>query len=132
MFTRLLLLFTLIPLVELYILIEIGSHFGVMTTIVIIIGTGVLGAYLAKQQGFRVWLNIQTEVGQGRFPANDLIDGLLLLVAGVVLLTPGLLTDMMGFIILFPVTRQYIREWVKKKLSDMTQRGQVKFSGFMQ
>ena len=131
MFTRLLLFFTLIPLAELFILIEIGSRFGALTTIVIIIGTGVLGAYLAKQQGFQVWLKIQGEIGQGKFPANELLDGLLLLIAGVVLLTPGLLTDLMGFIILFPVTRQYIREWVKKKLSDMIQKGQVKFSGFM-
>ena len=131
MFTRLLLLFTLIPLAELYILIEIGSRFGAMTTIVIIIGTGILGAYLAKQQGFQVWLKIQGEIGQGKFPANELLDGLLLLIAGVVLLTPGLLTDLMGFIILFPATRKYIREWVKKKLSDMIQKGQVKFSGFI-
>ena len=131
MFTRLLLLFTLIPLAELYILIEIGSRFGALTTIVIIIGTGILGAYLAKQQGFQVWLKIQGEIGQGKFPANELLDGLLLLIAGVVLLTPGLLTDLMGFIILFPVTRQHIREWVKKKLSDMIQSGKVKFSGFI-
>ena len=131
MFTRLLLLFTLIPLAELYILIEIGSRFGALTTIVIIIGTGILGAYLAKQQGFQVWLKIQGEIGQGKFPANELLDGLLLLIAGVVLLTPGLLTDLMGFIIPFPVTRQHIREWVKKKLSDMIQSGKVKFSGFI-
>lgn len=131
MFTRLLLLFTLIPLAELYLLIKIGSYFGIMTTIFIIIGTGILGAYLAKQQGFQVWLKIQREIGQGKFPANELLDGLLLFVAGVVLLTPGLLTDLMGFIILFPVTRHYIREWVKKKLLDMIQRGQVTFTGFI-
>jgi len=131
MFTRLLLLFTVIPLAELYILIKIGSHFGALTTIILIIGTGIVGAYLAKQQGFQVWLKIQGEIGQGRFPGNELLDGLLLLIAGVVLLTPGLLTDLMGFIILFPATRKHIREWMKKKLSDMIQKGQVKFSGFM-
>lgn len=132
MFTRLLLLFTIIPLVELYILIKIGSYFGVMTTILLIIGTGVLGAYLARQQGFKVWLNIQNEIGQGKFPADDLLDGLLLLIAGVVLLTPGLLTDLMGFTILFPVTRRSIRLWVKKKLSEMIQNKHVKFAGFIQ
>ncbi len=132
MFLRLLLLFTLIPLLELYILIRIGSYFGIITTILIVLGTGVLGAYLAKQQGFRVWLRIQTEMGQGRFPANELLDGLLLLIAGVVLLTPGLITDAMGFILLFPATQQAIREWMKKKLSGMMQNGQVRFSGFIQ
>ncbi len=131
MFIRLLLLFTLIPLFELYILIKIGSYFGIFTTILIVIGTGVLGAYLTKQQGFLVWLRIRNEMGQGRFPANELLDGLLLLIAGVVLLTPGLLTDIMGFILLFPVSQHAIREWMKKKLSDMMQNGQVRFSGFI-
>ncbi len=131
MFLRLLLLFTLIPLLELYILIKIGSYFGIITTILIVLGTGILGAYLAKQQGFRVWLRIQSGMGQGRFPGNELLDGLLLLVAGIVLITPGLVTDIMGFILLIPATQHMIREWLKNKLTGMMQNGQVRFSGFI-
>ena len=79
MFLKLLCIFTIIPLIELYILIKIGSHFGVLNTIIIVIGTGALGAYLARQEGFKVWVMIQHELNQGRFPADELIEGLILL-----------------------------------------------------
>lgn len=117
MFIRLLLLFTIVPLLELYILIKLSTVFGVLTTISIIIGTGILGAYHAKKQGVSVMHRIREEMRYGRFPADELIDGLLLLIAGVVLITPGLLTDLTGFLILFPATRAHIKNWVKKKIS---------------
>ena len=83
MFGRLLLLFTLIPLAELYLLIKIGTLIGVLPTILIVLGTGVLGAYLARQQGFQVWHRIQTEMQMGRFPAEEMLDGLSLRGASV-------------------------------------------------
>ncbi|MBD3420203.1 MAG: membrane protein FxsA [Chitinivibrionales bacterium] len=130
MLTRLLLLFTLVPLLELYLLFKFGSYFGFLVTIAVVIGTGVLGAWLAKQQGLVVWLRIQNETSQGRFPAGELIDGLLLLVAGVVLLTPGILTDALGLLLLFPSTRRAVKSWVTRRLQDMMRDGNVHISGF--
>jgi len=116
-------LFTVIPLIEIYILIKLSTVFGALTTIGIVIGTGILGAYHAKQQGISVMHRIREELRNGRFPADELIDGLLLLIAGVVLITPGLLTDITGFLILLPATRTPIKNWVKKKFSEFQQSG---------
>ena len=131
MFIRLLLLFTLVPIMELYILFSLGERFGFFTSLIIVLGTGALGAYLAKSQGLIVWQKIQGELSQGRLPKNDLIDGLLLLIAGIVLITPGLLTDLAGFLILFPGTRMLIRIWIIKKLQTMTKNGNINISGLM-
>lgn len=131
MFGRLLLLFTVIPLVELYLLIRIGQLIGAFPTIAIVLVTGVAGASLARQQGARVWLEIQQEMQIGRIPADRLIDGLLLLVAGAVLITPGILTDLLGFAILIPLSRGPIRRWVKERLRRMMDRGDVHFTGFI-
>ncbi len=123
MFLRLLLMFTIIPLIELYILIRLSTIFGALTTISIVIGTGILGAYHAKRQGVSVMHRIRDEMRYGRFPADEMIEGLLLLIAGVVLITPGLLTDITGFLILVPTTRVPIKNWVKKKISGFHQAG---------
>ena len=74
---------------------------------------------------------MQQEMEAGRFPADRLIDGLLLLVAGALLITPGLLTDVFGLAVLVPVTRSPIREWVKRRLRRMMERGEFRFSGFV-
>ena len=131
MFAKLLALFTVIPLIELYLLIKIGGEIGALATVAIVIGTGIAGATLARQQGARVWFQMQQEMEAGRFPADRLIDGLLLLVAGALLITPGLLTDFFGLTVLIPMTRKPIREWVKHRLSRMMERGQFGFSGFI-
>lgn len=112
MFARLIILFTVVPLVELALLIKLGNVIGLWPTIFIVIGTGVLGAALARSQGTQVISSIRAEVAQGRPPTGSLINGLLVLVGGVVLLTPGLLTDILGFSLLVPSTRN----WFKKKL----------------
>jgi len=131
MFGRLLLLFTLIPLTELYLLIKIGSLIGALPTVLIVIGTGILGAYLARQQGFQVWSRIQREMEMGGFPAEEMLDGLLIFAAGIVLVTPGVLTDITGLLILFPFTRGYIRNWIKGRLQRMMDRGNFSFRGFI-
>jgi UPF0716 protein FxsA len=131
MFARLLALFTLLPLVELYILIKIGASLGALTTVLIVVGTGVLGAALARTQGFAVWRRIQMEMNMGRFPADDMLDGLLIFFAGAVLLTPGIITDAMGFFVLIPPTRALIRRWVKRRLRRMGETGSVTFGGFI-
>ena len=112
MFLRLLLLFTVVPLIELYLLITIGGVIGVVPTIAIVIGTGVLGAWLARWQGLAVLQRISEEMTAGRLPTDALIDGLLILVAAAVLLTPGLLTDTLGFVLLVPASRAFVRKIV--------------------
>ncbi|MCJ7802846.1 MAG: FxsA family protein, partial [Candidatus Marinimicrobia bacterium] len=89
MFGRLLLLFITVPLIEVLILIKLGSLFGFWPTIFLVIGTGILGAYLAKLYGLTIWNKIQQDLQAGKMPADNLIDGLLILIASIVLLTPG-------------------------------------------
>ena len=118
MFLRLLLLFTVVPLVELYLLVEIGGLIGVAPTIAIVILTGFLGAWLARRQGLDVFRRISAEMAQGGLPTDPLIDGLLILIAGAVLLTPGLLTDAAGFFLLIPRGRQFVRKTVARAFAS--------------
>jgi UPF0716 protein FxsA len=131
MFLRLAVLFTAVPIVELYILIKIGQLIGALPTIGIVLATGIAGAGLARQQGNRVWFEIQSQMQQGVFPADRLIDGLLLVVAGAVLITPGVMTDVLGFLILIPYTRGFIRNWVKLRLQRMMDRGTIHYREFL-
>jgi len=108
-FFRLLLLFTLVPLSELFLLVELGRRLGTWPTIALVLATGALGAWLARRQGLRVLAEIRAEQAAGRLPTAALVDGLLVLVAGAVLLTPGLLTDLCGFALLVPAIRGAIR-----------------------
>ena len=112
MFVRLLLLFTIVPLVELYLLIKLGSVVGVALTVALVVFTGALGAWLARVQGLSVLKRLSTDFGEGRLPTDAVIDGLLILVAGAVLLTPGLLTDALGFLLLVPRSRAVVRRVV--------------------
>lgn len=105
MFFRLLLLFTVVPLVELFLLIEIGRWIGAPATVALVIGTGALGAYLARREGLKTLRRVQTEWRQGRMPTQALLDGAMILIAGAVLLTPGILTDLAGFFLLTPFGR---------------------------
>ena len=125
MFVRLLILFTVVPLVELALLIKLGNVIGLWPTIFIVIATGALGAALARSQGTRTVGAIRAELAQGRAPTESLINGLLILVGGVVLLTPGLLTDLLGFSLLIPSTRN----WFKKKLRSRLRKHVERNSG---
>lgn len=116
MFFRLLALFTLIPLLELFLLIEIGKRIGTLATVLLVISTGFLGAWLARQQGVQVFLRVRRDFSAGRMPTDALLDGVLILIAGAVLLTPGLLTDLCGFMLLTPVGRQAIRRRLSRAL----------------
>ncbi len=125
MFARLLILFTVVPLIELALLIKLGNRIGLWPTIFIVIATGVLGAALARSQGTQVIGAIRAEVAEGRPPTESLINGLLVLLGGVVLLTPGLLTDLLGFSFLIPFTRS----WFKKKLQSRLRKYAERSSG---
>jgi UPF0716 protein FxsA len=110
MFLRLLFLFTLVPLLELYLLIKLGELIGVWATVALVITTGVLGAFLTRLEGLRVLRKVRADFQAGRVPTERLLDGLLIILAGAVLLTPGLLTDAVGFFLLVPPGRRVIRK----------------------
>lgn len=118
MFATLLFLFIVVPLVEISILIKLGTLIGFWPTISIQIGTGIMGASLAKLQGFFVWRKITEELQLGRIPTQDMVNGVLIFAAGLVLMTPGLLTDLLGFALLIPSTRNAFRRWVVRKLKN--------------
>ena len=120
--TKLLLLFIIVPVVELYILIEVGKKIGSLNTIGIIILTGILGAYLVKSQGFMILKKIQNDLNESILPGNSLIQGAIILAGGILLLTPGFITDIIGFIFLIPVSRRmvkkYLLKWLKSKIKE--------------
>lgn len=116
-------LFIVVPLVELSLLIKIGQFIGVGYTLGIVIVTGVTGAYLAKMQGLITLRRIQSEVEQGIMPADKLFDGVMILCSGILLLTPGFITDLVGFMGLIPVTRNLFKQWLKRKIKDMIDQG---------
>ena len=112
MLLQLFLLFTLIPLVELALLVWISQYTGLLFTIALVIVTGVVGAWLARQEGLRCWLEVQRQLAEGQLPAEPLLDGLMILVAGAVLITPGVLTDLAGFALLVPPVRGRVRRYL--------------------
>lgn len=105
MFFKLFLVFTIIPIVELYLLIKIGGMIGALNTVLIILLTATVGAYLAKSQGFIVIQKIQQALQAGRLPGHELLHGLFVLIGGFLLLTPGFLTDIIGVSMLLPISR---------------------------
>ena len=125
MLIRLVLLFTVIPLVELALLIEMGKHIGALNTIAVVVLTGFAGAVLARSEGFGVLNRIRTEINQGQLPGNSLIDGVLILAGALLLLTPGLLTDALGFAMLIPLTRVFFRDYLKKIFRNKIQTGRI-------
>lgn len=116
MFLRLFLVFTCVPLLELYLLLQIGSIIGAVNTILLVIVTGLLGAYLAQQEGLRTLERIRSLMAQGEMPGDPLIDALLILAAGFLLITPGILTDLLGFLLIIPATRAPVRRWLRDRL----------------
>ena len=114
MLLKLFALFIITPVVEMALLIEIGKRIGTLQTIAIIVVTGIVGASLAKSQGLRIMRDVKLSVHNGEIPHNHLIEGVLILIGGALLITPGILTDVAGFVLVIPWTRRLIRERLKK------------------
>ena len=125
MFANLVLLFTVVPAIELVLLIKVGSYIGAINTLLIIVFTGVLGAYLARMQGFIVLQKIQKNINKGVMPSEELMDGVMILIGGIVLLTPGFITDFIGFSLLIPLTRLVIKRYLRVHIENMIRRGQI-------
>lgn len=122
MFGRLLLLFTVVPAVELYLLIRLGQWLGAFETVLIILVTGSVGAFLAKREGLGVIKQLQQDTMQGLPPGDRIVEGLMVLVGGALLITPGVMTDLAGFLLIMPWPRQWmaprIKAWAARKLLE--------------
>jgi len=121
----LLLLFVVLPAVELALLIEVGGRIGTAATLGLIAATGVVGASLARRQGLGVLRHLQREVDAGRLPAGSLVDGALILVAGALLVTPGILTDGFGFLCLVPAFRALLKSALHRRFERAVREGRV-------
>lgn len=121
MLIRLFILFAVVPVIEVYLIIKVGSLIGALPTVVLLLAISLAGAWLVRRQGFEIMRRIQAEMAAGRLPAAELLDGALVLVGGVLLLTPGFFTDLLGLFFLVPVTRtileQFIRLWLQRRLA---------------
>ncbi len=123
--TWLILAFVCMPIIELVVLFKVYQAFELGPTLAIVILTGIVGAYLARAQGMMVLRQTQQDLAEGRMPAPRLIDGVMILVAGVLLVTPGLVTDSAGFLLLVPPVRVAIRMWMRRKLEEKLRSGSV-------
>lgn len=116
MFIKLLIIFATVPLIELALLIKVGEFIGLIPTIIIVASTGIIGVTLAKRQGYQVITKIKRNIELGKLPADDLIGGVLILMGGAMLLTPGIITDITGFSLILPITREYFAKIAKNKI----------------
>jgi len=127
MLVRLTLLFVLVPLVELAILVYLGTIIGALYTVLIVVLTGILGAILTRSQGLAILSRIRINVQRGILPANELFDGALILIGGLLLLTPGIITDILGLAVLVPRTRHIIQKLIRSLIYRRIQRGQIQY-----
>lgn len=128
MLFRLFCAFVLVPLLELALLIRIGTAVGAWPTLALVVGTGLLGAALARREGTRALLALRRDLAEGRLPARSLVAGASVLVGGAFLLTPGVLTDLAGLFLLFPLTRRLAFRWVRRRMEAGLATGAVRFT----
>lgn len=115
MLIRLLALFIIVPLVELYLLLRLAAATSVALTFMIVVITGIIGTMLARREGLMAWFRFQSALAEGRMPSREIQDGLMIVFAAALLLTPGLLTDAVGFTLLVPAGRELIRQLVLRR-----------------
>ena len=122
MFRIIVLLMIAIPAIEIWGIIKAAQWIGGIQTFIAIISTGVIGAYLAKREGMKIWLQAQDELRMARIPSQAILDGISVFTGGLLLLTPGFFTDTMGILFILPVSRRffqyYIKIWLEKKIRN--------------
>ena len=116
MLALLALVFIVVPMVEIAVLIQVGSALGFWNTIALLLLVSLVGAWLTRHEGFYVLRRIREQLERGRIPGDELVDGGLVLAAGLLLLTPGFVTDGVGLLLLFPPTRAPVRALVRRRL----------------
>ncbi|WP_138415351.1 FxsA family protein [Aquibacillus sediminis] len=125
MFRWILLLVLIVPALEIGVLVWAGGKIGPWWVVLLIISTGVLGAWLAKYQGLETIRRAQDSVAYGQLPHEEIFDGICILIGAAVLLTPGFITDALGFALLLPTTRRPIKSWLQAILRQMMDRGTI-------
>jgi len=128
MLLKLILLFTLLPLIDFAILLKLGSYIGFNYTLILVIITGITGAYFAKREGRDILNKIKFDISQGKMPADELIGGLCVIVGGAFLLSPGLITDTIGLMLVLPFTRGFFVNMIKTRFKDMLAGGNIWFN----
>lgn len=114
------LLFLVVPLVELYVIVQVAQSIGVGQTLLALVAMSVLGAWLVKQQGIAVWRRFNDTLRRGQVPHREIVDGALVLFAGALLLTPGFVSDVLGLVLLFPPTRALVRTAVVGRVAAVS------------
>lgn len=121
----LIILFIGLPILEFALLIELHGMVGFLPTVLLVFLTGIAGASLVRRQGINILFKIQQEMNVGNLPAPQMIDGVMILIAGALLVTPGLITDLVGFSLLVPFLREKIRLWLGKKIQQKINNGYI-------
>jgi UPF0716 protein FxsA len=111
----LVLIFLVVPIVELYVIIQVGQEIGALYTIALLVVISITGAWLAKREGMGVWRRLNQQVSAGRVPAAELLDAFLILLAAALLITPGFITDVLAIVLLIPPTRAFVRRVVRRR-----------------
>lgn len=119
-FPLLVTIFLIVPIIEIYILIQVGGLIGVIPTIGLVVLTAVIGAALLRTQGLHTYLRFNQALGEGRLPAAEILEGVALLIGGALLLTPGFFTDTIGFICLIPFSRRALIAWLTARYNPMS------------
>ncbi|CAM4074210.1 FxsA family protein [Pseudoalteromonas byunsanensis] len=117
MFRILFVLFVVVPIIEIALLIQVSDVIGGFATIALVILTAILGAKLVKQQGLSAYSDVQGQMARGQMPASELFTGLCVIIAGVLLMTPGIMTDVLGFMLLTPAIRSILAKALMKKMT---------------
>ena len=125
MIGRLLFLFILVPLLELYILIKIGGYLGAFQTVALVVFAALLGIVLARFEGLKT-LQIRQSLAQGIVPAEEMVDGVLIFIGGILLIIPGVLTDLFALVLLIPYTRTIFKRWLRRRFDRMVAAGNVR------
>jgi UPF0716 protein FxsA len=125
MLFRLFLVFTIVPIIEIWLLIKVGRVIGPLPTVVTLLVISMVGAWLARSQGSRVIAAIRDELAAGRVPAAHLLDGAFILAGGILLLTPGFFTDFIGLFFLIPFSRTVMKQWLKSWLERRMLQGGI-------
>ncbi|MDQ7864954.1 FxsA family protein [Peribacillus frigoritolerans] len=113
------------PVVEIIVLLLSGNLIGFWPTLFLIVATGLIGAYLAKRQGMETWKKAQEQIRYGMMPGNEIIDGICIFIGAALLLSPGLISDIMGLILVFPPTRNLLKPIVIRFIMNRMNKGKV-------
>jgi len=110
------LLFIVVPVVELYVILQVGDLIGLLPTVILLLVVSVLGSWLIRREGMRAWRAFRAALAHGRVPTNEVVDGALVLFGGALLLTPGFVTDLLGLALVFPLTRRLVNRAIRARV----------------